>query len=140
MNWGKATVAVLVTFVLFIGGLCYVMLSGTNDEYDHQYYEDGLNFDHDYNREEQVIKDHAQPVIVIDTCCIQLVFPQSIVGKVRLSRPSSDARDTTFVLDGKSNHPIQLLTKHLAKGRWALVFDWRSQGKAYLYQKEVYIK
>lgn len=76
MNWGKATVAILVIFVLFIGGLSYFMFAAPNDDYDHQYYEDGLNFDHDYNREEQVTKDQAQPKVEVDTCCIKLIFPQ----------------------------------------------------------------
>jgi hypothetical protein len=140
MNWGKATVGILLAFVIFISGLSYMMISAPNDEYDHQYYEDGLNFDHDYNREEQVTKDHAQPLIEIDTCCIKITFRQLIKGEVRMSRPSSDARDTTFAIDNKNGNPLQILTKHLAKGKWALVFDWKSKNKAYLYQHEIYIK
>lgn len=140
MNWGKATVAILIVFVLFIGGLSYAMFRAPNDYYDHQYYEDGLNFDHDYNREEQVTKDHAQPVIEVDTCCIKVTFHQKISGKVRLSRPSSDAKDTTITLDNTNGTPIEILTKHLLKGKWQLVFDWKSNNKAYLYQQEVYVK
>ena len=140
MNWGKTTVVILVTFVLFISGLSYFMFSAPNDEYDHQYYEDGLNFDHDYNREKQVVTDDAQPVIEIDTCCIKFTFPQVIKGEVRMSRPSSDVRDTTFALDNTSGNPIEILTKHLAKGKWQLVFDWKSSNKAYLYHQEIFIK
>ena len=140
MNWGKATTLVLITFVLFISGLSYFMLSAPNDEYDHQYYENGLNFDHDYIRERQVVTDHAQPVIDVDTCCIKFTFPQIIKGEVKMLRPSSDVRDTSFALDNKNGGPIEILTKHLAKGKWQLVFDWKSKNKAYLYQQEVYIK
>ena len=140
MNWGKATVAILVIFVLFIGGLSYFMFAAPNDDYDHQYYEDGLNFDHDYNREKQVTKDHAQPKIEVDTCCIKVTFPQKINGKVRLSRPSSDASDTTIILDNRDGSPIQILTNHLVKGKWQLVFDWISNNKTYLYHQEVYVK
>jgi hypothetical protein len=140
MNWGKVTTLVLIIFVLFISGLGYFMFSAPNDEYDHQYYEDGLNFDHDYNREEQVVTDHAQPAIDVDTCCIKLKFPQIIKGEVKMLRPSSDVRDTSFALDNKNANPIEILTRHLAKGKWQLVFDWKSNNKAYLYQQEVYIK
>ncbi len=140
MNWGKATVAILVIFVLFIGGLSYFMFAAPNDDYDHQYYEDGLNFDHDYNREKQVTKDHAQPKIEVDTCCIKVTFPQTINGKVRLSRPSSDASDTTIILDNRDGSPIQILTNHLVKGKWQLVFDWISNNKTYLYHQEVYVQ
>jgi len=140
MNWGKAIVAMLVVFILFIGGLSYAMFRAPNDDYDHQYYEDGLNFDHDYNREQQVTKDHAQPLIKIDTGCIKFIFPGKIYGKVRMSRPSSDASDITVTLNNTSGDPIEILTKNLAKGKWQLVFDWKSNNKSYLYHQEVYIK
>jgi len=140
MNWGKVTILILVTFVLFICGMSYFMFSSPADDYDHQYYEDGLNFDHDYNREKQVIADHAQPTIVVDTCCIKLTFPQLIQGHIKMLRPSSDVRDTTFVLDNKNGSPIEILTRHLVKGKWQLVLDWKSNHREYLYQQEVYIK
>ena len=140
MNWGKTTVVILVTFVLFISGLSYFMFRAPADEYDHRYYEDGLNFDHDYNREKQVVTDHAQPVTDIDTCCIKLTFPQLIKGAVRMSRPSSDAPDTTITLDNANGNPIEILTKHMAKGKWQLVFDWKSNNREYLYQREIFIK
>jgi len=140
MNWGKATILILVTFVLFICGMSYFMFSSPADDYDHQYYEDGLNFDRDYNREKQVVNDHAQPTITVDTCCIKLSFPQQINGRVKMSRPSSDARDTSIVLDNSTGNPIEVLTKNLHKGKWQMVFTWESSKKAYLYQQEVYIK
>jgi hypothetical protein len=140
MNWGKATVFILIAFVVFIGGMSYRMFKAPDDEYDHQYYEDGLNFDRDYTREQLVIKDHAQPVIQVDTCCVKLIFPQSVTGKVKFMRPSSDAADKTYQLDNKNSQPIEILTNHLIKGQWQLVFDWKSNGKSYLYQKEIFIK
>src|SRR3978361_1424319 len=105
MNWGKATIVILLAFVLFIGGLSIYMFRSPADDYDHQYYENGLNFDHDYKQETQVTKDHAQPVIQIDTCCIKFTFPQVIKGELKMSRPSSDARDTAFTLDAQNNTP-----------------------------------
>ena len=140
MNWGKITVAILVAFVLFISGLSYIMFKSPNDEYDHQYYEDGLNFDRDYTRERLVINDHAQPVVQVDTCCVKLIFRQVVAGEVKFIRPSSDAADKTYKLDNKNGQPIEILTNHLVKGRWLLVFDWKSNNKNYLYQKEVFIK
>jgi len=140
MNWGKITALILTVFVLFIGWMSYVMFKAPADDYDHQYYEDGLNFDHAYNREKQVTKDKAQPLILIDTCCIKLTFPQKVKGKVIFMRPSSDAADKTYPLDNNNGQPIEILTQHLSKGKWQLVFDWQSNNKAYLYQQEVYIK
>ncbi len=140
MNWGKITVIILTVFVLFIGGISYVMFTSPADDYDHQYYEDGLNFDHDYNREQQVTKDNAQPFIQIDTCCIKFTFPQVVKGKVRFVRPSSDAKDMSYSLDNKAGGPVEIVTSNMKKGKWALIFEWESNHKAYLYHKEVYIK
>lgn len=140
MNWGKATVVILIVFVVFICSLGYFMFAAPSDDYDHQYYEDGLNFDHDYNREKQVVKDHVQPLIEIDTCCVKITFPAIVKGKVKFMRPSSDAKDLTFALDNTNRLPVEILTKKMAKGKWQLVFDWKSNHKDYLYHTEVYIK
>ena len=140
MNWGKATVAILIAFVIFICSLGYFMFTAPSDEYDHQYYEDGLAFDHDYTREKQVIKDHVQPVIAVDTCCVKIVFPQLVKGQVKFMRPSSDASDITYVLDNSNGLPVEILTKKMARGKWQMVLAWKSNHKDYLYHDEVYIK
>jgi hypothetical protein len=140
MNWGKATILILVIFVLFISGMSYYMFSSPKDEYDHQYYENGLNFDHDYIREKQVTEDHAAPTIRVGTDSIKFTFPQVIKGEVKFSRPSSDAADVSYPLDSKDPKSLQLAATHLLKGRWQLVFEWKSGNKAYLYQHEIYIK
>lgn len=140
MNWGKATVLILISFVVFIGGMSYVMFKSPADDFDHAYYEKGLNFDHDYNREELVTKEHVQPVIAIDTCCIRFTFPQVIKGRVQFTRPSSDVRDTSFIIDNTKGNPVEILTRHLAKGKWQLAFEWKSGQKEYLYHQEVSIK
>ena len=139
MNWGKATIIILLAFVLFICGLSYYMFRSPADEYDRQYYEDGLNFDHDYNREAQVSKDHAQPRITVSADSIRFVFPQTVKGRVKLMRPASDARDTSFALDNTAQKEISLATESLTKGKWQLVLEWTSNQKAYLYQQEITI-
>jgi len=140
MNWGKAIVVILLSFVLFIGAMSVYMFRAPADDYDHQYYENGLNFDSDYKQEMQVTRDHAQPLIQADTCCIKITFPQTIKGSVKLMRPSSDAADITYPLNNANHQPIILLTAHMAKGRWQLVFEWTGDKKTYLYHKEIYIK
>lgn len=140
MNWGKATIIILLAFVLFISGLSYYMFHSPADEYDRQYYEDGLNFDHDYNREAQVSKDHAQPRITVSADSIQFIFAQTVKGRVKLMRPASDARDTSFALDNTGGREIILATESLTNGKWQLVMEWTSNQKAYLYQQAITIK
>ncbi len=63
MNWGKGIIAGMIIFVLFIAGMCIYMFTSPQDDFDQQYYEKGLTFNHDYDREQQVTKDHAEPLI-----------------------------------------------------------------------------
>jgi len=103
------------------------------------YYEKGLTYDKDYNREQQVIKDKAQPTIEADSCCIEVSFPQTVLGQVKLTRPSSNMGDRVIPIDNKNGQPVQILTANMPKGKWQLRFEWTSDNKAYLYQKEVFL-
>jgi len=140
MNWGNGLFWVMTVFILFIVGMCYCMFTAPDDEYDHQYYEKGIAFDHDYNRQVQVFKDKAVPVIASDNQTLSLTFSQPVAsGSLTLARPNNSDLDKTFVLSGaRSSFTIPL--KNIAKGRWQLVFDWHAGKKDYLYQKEVYLK
>jgi hypothetical protein len=137
MNWGKATVLILIVFVLFICGMSYFMFTSPKDEYDHQYYENGINFDHDYNRELQVTKDRAKPVIEITADTIRFTFPNAVTGTVKFIRPSSDVKDKSYPLFG---NVTSIPVVQMIKGKWQLIFEWTSNNKGYLYKQEVYIK
>jgi hypothetical protein len=137
MNWGKGIVGGMIVFMLFIIGMCVYMFMAPADDYDHQYYEKGLSFNHDYDREQQVSKDHAQPQIRMHSDSITFLFSQPVSGVVKFQRPSSTAMDKAFKLDGKQTTCSLAAIK---SGQWQLVFDWTSNSKAYLYQHEIYVK
>ncbi len=139
MNWGKGIISGMIVFMLFIIGMCVYMFTMPADEYDKKYYEKGLIFDQDYNREKQVITDKAQPTIEADSCCIEVTFPQHVIGQVTLTRPSSSKVDSIIAIDNKNGQPVQILTANMTKGKWHLTFNWISNNKSYLYQKEVYL-
>lgn len=139
MNWGKGIIGGMIVFMLFIILMCVYMFTMPTDDYDKKYYEKGLSFDQDYNREKQVITDNAQPTIEADSCCIEVTFPQHIIGQVKLSRPASTILDSVIAIDNKNGQPVQILTANMPKGKWQLTFNWTTNNKAYLYQKEVYL-
>jgi hypothetical protein len=140
MNWGKGIVTGMIVFMLFILSMCFYMFRMPADEYDHQYYEKGLNFDRDFNKEQQVVKDHAQPIIatVAKTCPIS--FTQSAKGTVKFIRPSSEALDSSVVLNTGGGNTATIPLQNLVTGRWQIVIDWTSGSKAYLYQQDIDIK
>jgi hypothetical protein len=140
MNWGKGIIMGMILFMLFILCMCFYMFAAPNDDYDHQYYEKGLTYNQYYNKEVQVIKDHAQPAIKMSGDYIFIKFIDSAVGTVELQRPSNNLLDKTYQLNSREGTETQINVKPLAKGRWLLIFDWQSNKKAYTYQKAITIK
>ena len=138
MNWGKGIVFGMAAFVIFIVGMCVYMVLSPTDSFDHEYYEKGLDFDHDYNREQQVAKDHAQPIIQqLGDDKMEFTFAQPAKGTIKFMRPSSSASDKIYQVNSLQ---VDIPLASLAAGEWQLVFEWTSNKKAYLYQKEIYIK
>jgi len=140
MNWGKGLIIGMAIFMLFIISMCVYMFRMPADEYDHQYYEKGLNFDKDFAKEKQVIADHAQPAISIEAGQAHIAFTKPANGTARFIRPSSEALDKTFQLNTNTGSSTSLALNGLVAGKWRVVLDWKSGDKTYLYQKEVYIK
>jgi len=110
------------------------------DEYDHQYYEKGLTFNHDYDLEVQVVKDHAKPIIQISKDDVVITFINAVKGKVTFARPSDATLDRTFALVSGPQNEVIIPTKRIAPGRWRLVFNWKAGEKEYLYQEEIYVQ
>lgn len=137
MNWGKGIVLGMIVFMLFILSMSIKFFLLPADDYDHQYYENGLNFDHEYNKEVQVVKDHAAPDIAVNGMQLHLTFKQPVNGTINFLRPSDNKLDKQFKLQG-AKITIQLDT--VPRGQWQLVLNWVSDSKAYLYHKEIYVK
>lgn len=136
MNWGKGIIMGMALFMLFIILMCVKMFSIPADEYDHHYYEKGLNFDKDYAKERQVSIDNAQPLIEITGNDIHLTFKGEAEGTAKLVRPSSVLMDRSFAIKTDANDVATLPLTHVATGRWHIVLEWVSNHKNYLYEKE----
>jgi len=136
MNWGKIIVITLAIFGVFIAGMSVYMLASPQDEYDHDYYEKGLNFDHDYAKEENVVKDNAQPQIQIGTDNVLISFNTSAAGTIKFERPSGTQMDQTFQVAASR---VIIPLRKLQQGEWQLVFDWKSNGRSYLYQHKIMV-
>jgi hypothetical protein len=137
MNWGKGIITGMAIFMLFILSMCFYMFRVPADEYDHQYYEKGLRFNADYDKERQVITDHAQPKVTVAGDGIILAFTTAARGTAKFIRPSSAAQDQRFALETGPDGTARLPVGALAKGRWHLLLEWQSGQKHYLYQQEL---
>ncbi|WP_413668297.1 FixH family protein [Mucilaginibacter sp. Mucisp86] len=140
MNWGKGIIMGMAIFMLFILSMCIYMFNVPVDDYDHQYYEKGMSFNKDHNREEQVIKDHAEPVITQQGDRLSIAFSMPATGRISFMRPSDKTQDKAFQFNNGAGKTASISLKDMAKGPWQLILEWESCHKAYLYHKEVFIK
>jgi hypothetical protein len=140
MNWGKGIIGGMILFMLFIIGMCVYMFNMPADDYDHQYYEKGLSFNKEYDKEVQVVKDHAQPKVIIINTNMRLVFIKPAVGKITFIRPSNQYQDRVFKIDTHAGPLADVQLNSIEKGKWGLLIEWESNHTAYLFKKEIFIK
>ncbi|OCX53887.1 hypothetical protein BEL04_06265 [Mucilaginibacter sp. PPCGB 2223] len=139
MNWGKGIIGGMIAFMLFIIGMGIYMFTVPEDGYDHQYYEKGLSFNNDFNKERQVTIDNARPVITADRQAVALTFTVPAKGVVKFVRPSDAHLDREYEFN--TNGDVFLLSRqNIPDGEWQVVIDWKSNNKAYLYQQKFYLK
>lgn len=140
MNWGKGIIAGMILFMLYILSMCIYMFMLPVDQYDHQYYEKGLNFDKDFNKEKQVFKDHAVPLFRISSKQLYINFAAPSRGNIRFIRPSNSALDTLVPIKLTSSNEQIISLGFLNKGNWELLLDWQSSNNSYLYQYKLYVR
>lgn len=137
MNWGKGIVLGLATFMAFVIVLVVMMFKSSDDSYDKDYYEKGLDYDAQYMSKKNVISDNAAPSVTIDENTIQIKFLSVDSGKVLLYRPSNNRLDKTFKI---TDEVLTLDANKLNRGEWKMIAEWSSSGKTYLYEKNIFIQ
>ncbi|GAB2700400.1 hypothetical protein GCM10027037_26460 [Mucilaginibacter koreensis] len=110
------------------------------EDYDQHYYEEGLNYDHDYNRKKQVLQDNARPEIQVTRHVLMIKFTGITTGKLMLLRAADRRLDKTFALQSGMDNQISIPLTQVARGPWNLRFEWVSNQKEYLYEQEVTIE
>jgi hypothetical protein len=139
MNWGKRLILGMILFMGFILAMCVYMFNLPEDDYDHQYYEKGLTFNRDYDRERLVITDKAQPVIRQGKGDVAIVFKQPAVGIIKFINPLGKNKDLAFPLNTGTAKNISIPVNKLGAGRWGVKIEWSSDAKNYLYQQDLFI-
>lgn len=141
MNWGTKIVLGLASFMTFIVAMGVIMVSSKKDALvDNDYYEKGINYDKDYNRKEQVSRDHARPVIQVTSDLLVLTFRQNSTGTIRLMRTADKNLDRNIPFHTNPANQAVIPVSVLPRGSWRLIADWNSDQKSYLYESEINLK
>jgi hypothetical protein len=138
MNWGTKLVIGMLCFMCMIVVLGVLMVTSQNDTLvENDYYEKGIHYDMDYNKKEQVKVDHADPIFELKADTLLITFVKQAEGTIKFIRISDKTMDRVYALNTNSLNQLKLPVQTKAKGLWKLRLDWKSEGKKYLYEKEV---
>src|SRR5687768_8369260 len=137
INWGKGLIIGMSIFMLFIITLVVMIFRQDKDSYDHSYYEKGLDFNNDYDREQQVVTDRAKPSVKLSGAMLKIGFAGEAKGKVLFQRPSDEKMDKSIPFQSDPSGQVDIQLAQFARGQWQLTFEWSSGGKQYLYHQEI---
>lgn len=139
MNWGKGIIVAMAAFMTFITVLGVDMFRNTPTDFDRNYYEKGLSYDTVYAKEKQVLTDNAKPLIKVQDDQMQISFIAPANGTLHFERPSDSRLDKTIAFRSDTSNKFTIPLEEFAQGEWQMSFDWKSDGKKYLYNHEMYL-
>ena len=144
INWGTGIVLAFIGFIGFI--LYFVIHMNTNDEYKHElvtedYYKEELAFQNEINKEANAASLEKNINWKRTENGIVIIFPETlkvenISGTVFLYRPSNKKFDFETKIS-LSDHNLLIPDNRLLDGRWNIKVDWKYDGTAYLFKKEI---
>jgi len=129
----------MTAFVAFIVVLGIQMFRDSPGDYDHQYYEKGLAYDSVYAKEKLVITDKVTPHFKVENKSMLIQFASGSAGCIRFERPSDPDQDRLISFQSNGSEPAVIALDKFATGQWQVTVDWQSNGKKYLYQREMFL-
>lgn len=139
MNWGTKIVLGMGLFMVFIITLVVMMVrSNSDDLVDTDYYEKGIEYDKDYDRKNQVLKDNAEPEISVNEH-LTILFKNPVSGTIRFIHPSDKSNDRSMPINSGAVNVIKLPLDSFKRGHWKIMLEWKSSGKSYLFDKSIII-
>lgn len=139
MNWGTKLVIGMALFMAFIITLAVLMIrSDSDDLVDTNYYEKGIEYNKDYDRKNQLIKDKAEPEIIVEDN-LTIIFKSPAVGSIRFIHSSDKTKDNTMNINSGTGTQVEFPLESFRKGHWKVSLEWKSNGKSYMYDKNIVI-
>ena len=142
MNWGTKLVLGMAIFMSFIIGMVVYMFKhhGNDALVEEDYYEKGINYDKEYDAKSNTLNDEATPEIKQSQSQLIIQLKDAADYQLTLMRPSAKEKDVKS--NGKTigdENLIIIEAGSLDKGLWSLKLEWRSNGKDYLFTKDITI-
>lgn len=137
MNWGKGIILGMIVFMGFIISLVVFMIRSSDDNYDKDYYEKGINYNLEFKEKQQVIEDSIIPQLNLSNQVLDIKFKQAEKGIIYLKRPSNGNLDRQLNFVGKK---VYIPLNKLKKGHWQIVINWYWHQKKYYYESKFFVE
>lgn len=137
MNWGKGIILGMIVFMGFIISLVVFMIRSSDDNYDKDYYEKGINYNQEFKEKQQVLKDSIIPQLNLSNQVLDIKFKQAEKGIIYLKRPSNGNLDRQLNFVGKK---VYIPLNKLKKGHWQIVINWYWHQKKYYYESKFFVE
>jgi len=129
----------MALFMSFIITLAVLMIrSDSDDLVDTNYYEKGIEYDKDYARKTQLLDDKAEPEIIVNNQ-LTIIFKSPAMGSIRFIHPSDKTKDSTMNINSGTGLQVDFPIDSFRKGHWKISLEWESNGKSYMYEKNIII-
>jgi len=137
MSWGTKLIIALISFMGFIVFLGIRMVFSNEDALiDKDYYEQGINYDTEYNEKQQALQDSIVPQVTIKESGLNIAFPVPVKYKIICKKLSDANKDRSYNSNTESRN-IQLNAGELEKGAWLLAIEYRVQQKKYFVKRQI---
>lgn len=139
MNWGTKLVIGMGLFMAFIITLVvFMMRSDSDDLVDKDYYQKGIEYDKEYTQKNRVYQDKSEPYIYVGDS-LKIIFKKPAIGSIRFLHPSDNKNDRTLNMETRENNEFVFPLNEISKGNWKLILEWKSEGREYLFEKNILI-
>jgi hypothetical protein len=139
MNWGTKLVIGMGLFMAFIITLVvFMMRSDSDDLVDKDYYQKGIEYDKEYTQKNRVYQDKSEPYIYVEDS-LKIIFQKPAIGSIRFIHRSDNKNDRTLNMETRENNEFVFPLNEISKGNWKLILEWKSEGKEYLFEKNILI-
>lgn len=142
MSWGKGITLALILFVGMIGTLVYLSTQQRFSLVTENYYEESLDYDAVQNKISNYTRlgESVEVEFIKEGELIRITLPPSFEGRttegeVHLYHPVDERNDVRYKLE----QPFEASTASLKKGKWNIIVDWEADGKAYQFERIIFI-
>ena len=114
-----------------------IISGGDDDLVEKDYYEKGLAYDLNYNKQQKAISDSVIPDIVIDQKGLAISFTSAAKYKLVCKRPSDSKLDRVFESLAKEEKSLFIPREQLKSGPWNFHLEFSIGDNAYLVEREM---